>query len=100
MRLLVVTCLALLCAACAGPPDLSSLTYLGGSGTDDCDGVTLDSAGDIYLACHSDSPDFPGAPARSPASMDAVVLKIDGRTGKLLWATRTGGSDWDGAGEL
>jgi hypothetical protein len=100
MRLLAVTGLALLCAACAAPPDLSSLTYLGGSGTDDCDGVTLDSAGDIYLACHSDSPDFPGAPGRSPVSMDAVILKIDGRTGKLAWAARTGGSDWDGAGEL
>ena len=36
--------------------------YLGGSGTDDCDGIALDRAGDLYLACHSDSPDF-GAPA-------------------------------------
>jgi hypothetical protein len=78
--------------------------YLGGSGTDDCDGITLDRAGDIYLGCHSDSPDFPHLPAKAPptsnASMDAVVVKIDGRTGNIVWATRTGGSDWDAAGDL
>ncbi len=32
--------------------------------------------------------------------MDAVVVKIDARTGRLVWATRTGGSDWDAAGDL
>lgn len=78
--------------------------YLGGDGTDDCDGVALDRAGDIYLACHSDSASFAGttarAPARSRAAMDAVVVKIEARTGKLVWATRTGGSGWDAAGDL
>jgi hypothetical protein len=34
--------------------------YLGRSGTDDCNGVALDQAGDIYLACHSNSPLSPG----------------------------------------
>jgi hypothetical protein len=77
--------------------------YLGGSGTDDCEGITLDRAGDIYLGCHSDSPDLPHLPAKAPptsnAYMDAVV-KIDGRIGNIVWATRTGGSDWDAAGDL
>lgn len=78
--------------------------YLRGSGTDDCDGITLDRAGDIYLGCHSDSPDFPHLSAKAPptsnAPMDAMVVKIDGRTGTIVWATRTGGSDWDAAGDL
>jgi hypothetical protein len=32
--------------------------------------------------------------------MDAVVVKIEARTGRLAWATRTGGSAWDAAGDL
>ncbi len=100
MRLALGTCLAFLAAGSAAAPERTFVAYLGGAGTDDCDGVTTDHAGDIYLACHSDSPDFPMAPvkgsAQSRASMDAVVVKINGRTGRLVWATRTGGSDWDG----
>jgi hypothetical protein len=80
------------------------LGFVGGSGTDDCDGIALDRAGDIYLGCHSDSPDFPHLPAKaaptSNASMDAVVVKIEARTGRIVWATRTSGSDWDAAGDL
>jgi hypothetical protein len=82
---------------------MNLVAYLGGAGTDDCDGITLDRAGDIYLACHSDSPDFPHLPAKAePQSrdMDAVVLKIQARTGRIVWATRTGGSSWDAAGDL
>jgi hypothetical protein len=80
------------------------LAYFGGSGTDDCDGIALDHAGDIYLGCHSDSPDFPRLPGnaapQSRGNMDAVVVKIEARTGRLVWATRIGGSDWDAAGDL
>jgi len=82
---------------------MTLVAYLGGAGTDDCDGITLDRAGDIYLACHSDSPDFPHLPAKAaPQSrdMDAVVLKIEARTGRIVWATRTGGSKWDAAGDI
>lgn len=89
-----------LAAAAHTSPDAAQVGYLGGSGTDDCDGVALDRAGDLYLACHSDSPDFPGAPAPAAHGMDAVVVKIDARTGRLVWASRTGGSGWDAAGGI
>jgi hypothetical protein len=83
---------------------MTLLAYFGGGGTDDCDGITTDLAGDIYLACHSDSSDFPGARAKtepqSRAAMDAVVVKIESRTGQLLWATHIGGSDWDAVGDI
>jgi hypothetical protein len=96
--------LALLAAAAVIGPRGTTFGYLGGSGTDDCDGIALDRAGGLYLACHSDSPTFAGAaakaPAQSRAAMDAVVVKIEVRTGKLLWATRTGGSGWDAAGDV
>ena len=91
-------------ATAAVAPGLTLVAYLGGGGTDDCDGITTDRAGDIYLACHSDSPDFPGLPAKaapvSRAAMDAVIVKINARTGRLVWATRTGGSDWDAVGDI
>jgi hypothetical protein len=105
-RLLAMGAALAVLAACAGTvaPEPLLMGYLGGSGTDDCDGIALDGAGDIYLACHSDSPDFPHLPAkaapRSNADMDAVVVKIEARTGSIVWATRTGGSDWDAAGDL
>ena len=83
---------------------MTLVAYLGGAGTDDCDGIATDRAGDIYLACHSDSPDFPLARAkagsRSQDAMDAVVVKIEPRTGRLVWATRTGGSAWDAVGDI
>ena len=83
---------------------MTLVAYLGGAGTDDCDGIATDRAGDIYLACHSDSPDFPLARAkaapRSQDAMDAVIVKIDARAGRLVWATRTGGSAWDAVGDV
>jgi len=83
---------------------MTLVAYLGGAGTDDCDGIATDRAGDIYLACHSDSPDFPLARAkagpRSQDAMDAVVVKIEPRTGRLVWATRTGGTAWDAVGDV
>ena len=104
MRLAWGIYLALLANAAAPSPQVNLVGYLGGSGTDDCDGIALDRAGDIYLACHSDSPNFPSLRAKaqpqSRASMDAVVVKIEARTGRLVWATRTGGSDWDAAGDI
>ncbi len=32
--------------------------------------------------------------------MDAVVVKVEARTGRIVWATRVGGSRWDAAGGL
>jgi len=94
---------ALFLAATAAAP-VRFASYLGGAGTDDCDGIAADRFGYLYLACHSDSPDFPGLPPK-PAptgrdSMDGAVVKLDPRTGKIVWATRIGGSAWDAVGDL
>jgi len=52
------------------PSDITSssqfVTYLGGSGVDDCDDIAVDAAGSIYLACHSTSKDFPGFISTQP----------------------------------
>ena len=64
MKRLLAICGTLALAAATSAPEPLLMGYLGGSGTDDCDGITLDRAGDIYLGCHSDSPDFPHLPPK------------------------------------
>jgi hypothetical protein len=79
----------------------SFLSCFGGSDTDDCDDITVDAAGYIYLACHSLSNDFPGSGQRDNSQdadrMDAYVTKIDPVAGKVIYTTRLGGNKWDGA---
>ena len=107
--------LAWYCCACSQSPDKSegerlsrngrgspafAAARLGGGGIDDCDDVAVDKAGNVYLACHSESTDFAGAepPADHESDdMDAYVTKFDPTTGKILYSTRLGGSAWDGA---
>jgi hypothetical protein len=72
MRWLAIGVALLACACSTGPGPLR-FGYLGGSGTDDCDGIALDGAGDIYLACHSDSPDFPHLPAKPAPRPNADI---------------------------
>ena len=72
------------------------VSYLGGGAVDDCDAITVDHAGDVYLACHCTSEDFPKSPARG-RGMDAFVVKLNGETREVIWATRIGGEDYDGA---
>lgn len=68
--------------------------YLGGAGADDCDGITFDREGFAYLACHSSSDGFTGSEKKD---MDVFVLKFDPRKSQIVYTTRIGGSDWDGA---
>jgi hypothetical protein len=78
---------------------LAWASELGGAAVDDCDDVAVDRTGALLLACHSDSNDFPGvtsAPS-APSGMDAYVVKVDPSSGKVLWATRVGGTKYDGA---
>ncbi len=77
---------------------LTYATFLGGSGVDDCDGLSLDRNGTLVLGCHSDSTDLPigGSPAyRIKGDLDAFVIRLseDGRRVQSL--TQIGGSDWE-----
>jgi Beta-propeller repeat len=79
----------------------SFLSCFGGSDVDDCDDITVDADGYLYLACHSLSNDFPGSKSRDNSHdadrMDAYVSKIDPVAGKVIYTTRLGGNKWDGA---
>ena len=78
-------------------------TYLGGSGDDWINGLSLDSDGNIHLAGFSTSIDFPyteGALDTRPASKpkgfsDAFVAKIDPLGTSLIYAARPSGSCHD-----
>jgi hypothetical protein len=82
----------------------SFLSCFGGSDADDCDDITVDSAGHIYLACHALSNDFPGSSQRDQSQdtdrMDAYVSKIDPVAGRVIYTTRLGGSKWEGANRI
>ena len=66
----------------------------------DCDDVAFGANGDLYFACHSPQDRLPvevrGAKS-TPDEMDAYVLRLSPRTGKLVFATRIGGRSYDGA---
>lgn len=72
-------------------------------GIADCDGVAIGSPSDAYLACHSPydrlSIEVQGSKQESDA-MDAYILRLNLQTGKLVYATRIGGSDYDEAGRI
>ena len=82
-------------------PILSYSTFLGGSGDEDAQCITLDQAGNAYLTGITNSPDF--SPASFPGSSyqqsvagkyDAFVVKLDPQ-GHLLYMTYLGGSEED-----
>jgi hypothetical protein len=77
-------------------------TYLGGSGDDIATGIAVDSAGTVYVAGVTGSPDFPGTsgspiqPALAGDS-DAFVTSINPAGTAILFSTYFGGSQYDGA---
>jgi len=72
-------------------------TLLGGSGEDDAVmGIRLDAAGDLYVAGHTKSADFPVTPEafqpRLGGQSDCYLAKLSRDARKVLWATYLGGS--------
>ncbi|HEX8352382.1 MAG TPA: SBBP repeat-containing protein [Pyrinomonadaceae bacterium] len=69
-------------------------TYLGGSGSEQANGVALDSAGNTYIAGFTSSTDFPTANALQAANggfQDAFVTKINPAGNALVYSTYFGG---------
>jgi hypothetical protein len=100
-RLRTIAAAALLVLGSAEPsgaPELIWATFLGGSLVDDCDDIAAEGA-TVWLACHSESRDFPGAARRADegGGMDAYIVKAETRAGRVVFATRIGGSKYDGA---
>ena len=76
-------------------------TYLGGNGQEDIvESVAIDSTGNVYVAGHTQSNDFPGTstgaqPSYGGGTRDAFVCKLNGSLTSILSATYLGGSGDD-----
>jgi len=83
---------------CLGPDGTNLLfsTYIGGSLDDECSGMALDEAGDLYLTGSTLSTNFPvtsGAFSEVHAgARDVFVLKLAGDGSSLLFSSYVGGS--------
>jgi hypothetical protein len=75
--------------------DLIFCTFLGGNGDDRAMGLALDSQGNIYVAGHTASSNFPLADAFQrtlSGSEDAFVTKLNSAGNRLIYSTYLGGS--------
>jgi hypothetical protein len=83
-------------------------TYLGGSGTDQGNGIAVDSAGDAYVTGFTQSTDFPtqaavqgilgisgGSSCGNGICADAFVSQLNPAGGALIYSTYLGGSGAD-----
>ena len=88
-------------------PDFSDIvfsTYIGSDGSESAPGLTVDSAGNIYLAGYTSSFQFPVVNGINVGTFggnlhgdrDAYVMKLD-RSGRILFSTYVGGRSSDGA---
>ena len=97
-----------MCAIALGPYDrtqtlvidpLVYATYLGGSQYDRAYGIAVDDSDYVYIAGITSSEDFgttPGAfQKEGKGSDDVFVVKLNARSGRLVYATYVGGKDWD-----
>ncbi|MEM4326318.1 MAG: SBBP repeat-containing protein, partial [Candidatus Pacearchaeota archaeon] len=81
---------------------LLGATYYGGSGDDIAHSLAIDGAGNVFIAGHTNSPNFPVQNGGTffqgvwAGFYDAFILKFD-NSGILLWATYYGGSGDDDA---
>jgi hypothetical protein len=87
-----------------GGTSLQYSTYLGGSGIDNAEGVTVDSTGNAYVTGQTYSTDFPtAAPIQAVnggnQDSDAFVTEINSSGSALVYSTYLGGSsmDWGNA---
>ncbi|MCX6257919.1 MAG: SBBP repeat-containing protein [Bacteroidia bacterium] len=76
-------------------------TYIGGSGNDVCNGISLDGNNNIYVTGSTISSDFPvttgaySTSITSNLSNDAFVLKMNTSGTSLIYSTYIGGSNED-----
>lgn len=81
--------------------DLESVlyaTFIGGSGYDYAESLTVDSLGHAYIIGQTNSPDFPmtvNASLDSATGTDVFVMKVDSLDGSPVFSVRLGGSDED-----
>lgn len=86
--------------------DLLFSTYLGGRSWESIDAFTMDDSGDIYIATHTHSTDFPTTPGvydetcthcrTTDQKFDGAVVKLSADGTRLLYSTIIGGDGYSG----
>ncbi len=75
---------------------LAWLTYLGGSGDDEANGIAVDASGSTVVTGGTTSTNFPTAtpyqPANAGGARDMFVTRLSADGSKLAWSTYLGGS--------
>jgi len=82
-----------------GDASLAWSSYLGGSESEEAQGIALDGAGRLYLTGRTASPDFPvrgGFQTALHGDWDGFVACLE-TTGDLVWSSYLGGEDYDQA---
>jgi hypothetical protein len=77
---------------------LTSLTYLGGMGSDVANGIAVDASRNVYVVGATSSSDFPTANPIQPSlvsTSDAFVTKLNPALGALVYSTWLGGGSAD-----
>jgi MYXO-CTERM domain-containing protein len=72
-------------------------SFLGGSSSDQANGLAVDGSGNAYVAGYTFSPDFPvpgGFDTALDGGLDAFVTKVDS-SGSLAWSSFLGGTSSD-----
>ena len=78
-------------------------TYLGGSADDECQGVGVDDAGNVFVGGSSESSNFPTANAFQQAlggGTDLVAVKLNPQGNALVYSTYFGGAALDLADDV
>ncbi|MEO7658140.1 MAG: SBBP repeat-containing protein, partial [Pyrinomonadaceae bacterium] len=85
-------------------PVLVYSTYLGGSGEDDANSITVDAAGNAYVIGFTDSTNFSVTGAVQPAyggnPQDVFVSKLNAAGTALVYSTYLGGSGQDNGSDI
>ncbi len=85
-------------------PVLVYSTYLGGSGDDSANSITVDSAGNAYVIGYTDSTNFPLAGAMQTTyggnPQDIFVSKLNPAGTALVYSTYIGGSGQDNGSDI
>jgi hypothetical protein len=80
-------------------PIIAYATYLGGSSTDGCSGIAVDTQGCVYAVGYTNSINFPVTPGAfqtsNAGSTDVYVTKFSSDGSSLIYSTYLGGSGND-----
>lgn len=80
-------------------PVVEFSTYIGGSGSDSCRGITSDSSGNLYITGLTNSTNLPAATNAFGGGYDAFVTKLSS-AGSVLFSTYVGGSGDDAGDDI